>query len=609
MLHPADPSCLKTSQTNPGNTREFSLKRIIAAVSCAAVLLLGSATVASAEPGDSIILPDPVLRSCITNFLQLDPDAPITEEDAASLAFLNCRGISDLSGLEHFTSLSFLTIHDSELADISPLAELTELRTLTLRNSSVTGIAALTNLEALSWLDLRENKISDLSPLTGLSQLTLLDLGNNLLTEVSPLEGLTGLARLGLEANDISELSPLRGMLQLGTLTLSDTLVSDISPLAELHSLGSLDLSGTPVTDLSSLTGMAGLNALFLNRMRIDSLAPLVALQQLQYLSASSSSLSDLSQLAPLDSLNTLDLTDNQITDLSPLANLKNLSNLSLEGNQISQLSPLRGLDKLSFLFLTNNRISDLSPIAEMPELFYVDALNQEVHGPEIHTDQVFPSPIVGLGDAPVTLTSDTGTIGQDGASWSYANPGTGSVTWEQACELEYECSFSGSYEQTVSVAPPASNLQVTGPESVSAGVGESATFSIQISSDGGDNSVQWQQSRDGGKSWEEAPAAARASRSTEAVSYRIAQITASMNGSQYRAVVTNSLDGAIVTSDAATLTVTSLPNGGGGNNSGPAANNPLSATGAPIEAAITLALALLLAAAGMLALRRRSRY
>lgn len=74
---------------------------------------------------------------------------------------------------------------------------------------------------------------------------------------------------------------------------------------------------------------------------------------------------------------------------------------------------------------------------------------------------------------------------------------------------------------------------------------GETATFTIEAI--GGNLSYQWQQSTDNGQSWTDIDGATGASYATEAS-------TASMNGYQYRCVVSNSAGS--VTSSAATLTV-----------------------------------------------------
>ena len=87
-------------------------------------------------------------------------------------------------------------------------------------------------------------------------------------------------------------------------------------------------------------------------------------------------------------------------------------------------------------------------------------------------------------------------------------------------------------------------------PEAQSVTVGQTATFTI--TANGSEPlSYQWQQSTDNGQSWTDISEA-------KAATYTTVATTTSMNGYQYRCVVSNSAGS--VTSDAATLTVTPVP-------------------------------------------------
>ena len=86
-------------------------------------------------------------------------------------------------------------------------------------------------------------------------------------------------------------------------------------------------------------------------------------------------------------------------------------------------------------------------------------------------------------------------------------------------------------------------------PQDVEVKENETANFTVEAT--GTDLSYQWQQSTDKGQSWTDITGETNAT-------YTIATTTMDMNGTQYRCVVKNSIDE--VTSDAATLTVTALP-------------------------------------------------
>ena len=102
---------------------------------------------------------------------------------------------------------------------------------------------------------------------------------------------------------------------------------------------------------------------------------------------------------------------------------------------------------------------------------------------------------------------------------------------------LNGEPDGTGKIETTPTIDTPPTNQSVT--------AGNTATFTVAAS---GENlSYQWQQSTDNGQSWTDISGA-------NAATYTTAATTTSMNGYQYRCVVSNSAGS--VTSDAATLTV-----------------------------------------------------
>ncbi len=96
----------------------------------------------------------------------------------------------------------------------------------------------------------------------------------------------------------------------------------------------------------------------------------------------------------------------------------------------------------------------------------------------------------------------------------------------------------------TVNLAP----VVTTNPSDVSVDDGDPASFSVTAT--GASLSYQWQQSTDGGSSW--------ANVGTDSNTYLIGSVTGSMNGYQYRCVVSGSCSPS-ATSTAATLTVSSF--------------------------------------------------
>jgi internalin A len=153
------------------------------------------------------------------------PEGDLTRNDLATLEKLvaNGQGISDLSGLEHATSL----LH----------------------------------------LDLGTNPISDLSPLSKLTKLTFLELGScRIISDITPLAGLKNLKQLGLWSNDITDISALEGLTNLEKVSLFRTKVTDITPLAKLTKLKTVEFRESHVKDHSVLAGLTNLESVATNR-------------------------------------------------------------------------------------------------------------------------------------------------------------------------------------------------------------------------------------------------------------------------------------------------------------------------------------------------------
>ena len=224
-------------------------------------------------------IPDSNLRTAIEKALGKASGVTITTEDMKHLPQLIApnASITDLTGLEHATNLTWLNLSDNSISDISPLAGLNNLAELYLSDNSISDISPLAGLNNLTWLILHNNSISDLSPLKGLNYLISLELSDNSISDISPLAGLNNLIWLELHNNSISDISPLAGLNNLTKLYLSDNSISDISPLAGLTNLRILGLSGNSISDISPVAGLINLIELSLENNSISDISPLVA--------------------------------------------------------------------------------------------------------------------------------------------------------------------------------------------------------------------------------------------------------------------------------------------------------------------------------------------
>ena len=256
-------------------------------------------------------------------------------------------------------------------ANGAPITQI-EMRTLTRLYASFAAVSDLTGLESatnLTFLDLSYNNITDVSALSGLTNLTKLELVYNAITDISPLSGLTNLIVLQLSGNPITDLSMLaswlRGLTNLTTLNLGATGIADISALAGLTNLTSLNLGFNAITDVSTLASLPNLRYLGLDFNNITDVSTqmsvLGSMTDLVSLSLGYNNITDVSALSGLTNLITLSLNRNAITDVSTLASFTNLRYLGLDFNNITDMSALASLTNLTNLDLRANPLSDSS--------------------------------------------------------------------------------------------------------------------------------------------------------------------------------------------------------------------------------------------------------
>ena len=281
-------------------------------------------------PGESVHIPDPVLRSAIAETLGKAPNAAITIEEMATLTYLvaEAMDIQNLEGLQFAANLEELRLRGNSLSDLSPLAGLTTLKEVEISGESLSDLSPLADLVNLEGVGFWKTSVSDLSPLAGLTKLRWLEFKNSPVSDLSPLAGLTNLKRLETYASKDLDLSPLKGLTKLVKLGIVSSGVSDVSPLGGLINLEWLSIQS--------------------NRL-----------------------ISDVSSLVSLKNLIELNLARNKISDVTPLANLHNLEVLQLQENNIPDLSPLDGLrENTEIHWFSNPGFPEAGPKIEGPWLW-----------------------------------------------------------------------------------------------------------------------------------------------------------------------------------------------------------------------------------------------
>ena len=237
---------------------------------------------ASLEGGDEndVNIPDANLRAVIADSLDKRRDEAITRSEMATLTHLEVRdrdaNISDLTGLQFATNLTYLWLTGNAITDLSALCDLTNLTDLVLFANAITDISALSNLTNLIHLNLNHNTISDISVLSNLTNLEWLSLADNTITDISALSSLTHLMGLNLSSNKISDIYTLSSLTHLIELDISGTNISDLSALAKLNNLTHLALNDNCISSLSALSNLINLTHLNLSGNKISDFSTLL---------------------------------------------------------------------------------------------------------------------------------------------------------------------------------------------------------------------------------------------------------------------------------------------------------------------------------------------
>jgi hypothetical protein len=212
------------------------MKKVVLALVCV-VLAAGSIVNVSsvAVAADEVNFPDPVLREAIRSAIG---GGNITQ-----------------AKLDLLTSFSYGSLADPDVTDLTGIEHCTSLRTL--------------NLEF--------NQISDMSAVEGLTSLRVLRLGENEITDISIVEGLTNLQVLRLYGNQIGNITAVAALADLRDLNIHSNSIEDISAVAGLASLTKVILSTNEISDISAVAGLTNLQFLRLHSNRISSIVPIIA--------------------------------------------------------------------------------------------------------------------------------------------------------------------------------------------------------------------------------------------------------------------------------------------------------------------------------------------
>ena len=328
--------------------------------------VLAALPLTSKADGDIVInetnFPDKVLRDFLTK-QEYGKDGKITPEeipDVKEIYFWN-EELSDLTGIEHFTSLEMLKAYECKLTSLD-VSHNTKLKILECKGNSIESLD-VSMCKDLTQLSCDGNKIKSLD-VSGLKSLESLGAGGDLLTSLNA-KGCTSLKGFNVNENKLQKID-LSGCTSLDWFVcceneLTSLNVSGCTALERLecsdNKLKSLDVSGcTALTSLIcennqltslKITGCSALNYLNVLGNKFSKL-DLSGFANLEYVICSNNQLKN-GGLILSSSVKDLDCDDNLFTtiDFSEAKSLErlNCANNKLTSLNVSKNTKLKGLD------------------------------------------------------------------------------------------------------------------------------------------------------------------------------------------------------------------------------------------------------------------------
>ena len=205
-----------------------------------------------------VAIPDANLRAAIEEALGKASGAPITQAEMATLDSLEASDadISDLTGLESATNLTWLDLASNNIADISALAGLTNLTDVTLTANNISDLASLAANKGLGrggTVDVKNNPLNAASHSTHIPALQArgVSVSFDVLVTI-PDANLRAAIEAALRKATGAPITQAE-MVTLDSLEASDADISDLTGLESATNLTWLDLASNNIADISAL--------------------------------------------------------------------------------------------------------------------------------------------------------------------------------------------------------------------------------------------------------------------------------------------------------------------------------------------------------------------
>lgn len=311
---------------------------------------------------------------------------------------LNYESVEDISALSQFPDLLGLRLTDcDDVNDYSPLMSLTNLEELSIQSSQLKSIDFIRQMPNLTNFGIEDTQVSNISALESCPVLTCLYLVDNTeIDDFSVVSGLTQLTELQLELNYGGELPSLAGLAQLQWLSVK--YAGDLTPLKDATSVTYLSLEECSGWELESITSMQGLTGLVINDFSsyVDSLEPLTRLPNLTMLNLEDTPVfGNVEEIFGIPTLQYLyldncqvgmdfdNLPTNEALEILSLNDITILNDPSHNNGDAVNLSEhydmFEHFPNLTELYVSSLKLDSIDFVEKLPRLQYLDITDNNV--------------------------------------------------------------------------------------------------------------------------------------------------------------------------------------------------------------------------------------
>jgi len=302
-----------------------------------------------------VFIPDENFRAFLNtnypSFMDSSGDSLITEMAASLTGLFICpnENISDLSGIEYFTSITQLLCYYNQLTTLPDLSSLTELIALSCGDNQLTSLSDLSNNSKLLFLACDNNQLTSLPSLSANTVLYYLCCSDNHLTSLPDLSANKALEELNCSNNELTALPSLLTNTELQKLDCYSNVLASLPDLSANTQLTRLDCSSNQLTDLGDLSMNTNLKVLLCLNNQLTSLPDLSTNTELLQLGCFENQLSKLPDLSNNTALQEIWCSDNQLIEMPDLSNHTALWFVDCYSNRLdfSDARTLRIIDNL----------------------------------------------------------------------------------------------------------------------------------------------------------------------------------------------------------------------------------------------------------------------